>query len=169
MSITLSADAKTELAKHSPNYLRVATIIKNQYDADTRDSTDISDRVMSWGRLVLSATLFRPDWEKPNLTMIVQNDDNFFTKNSAASIWETAPTAHHKECALLVQLYVLIGAPKTRELVLEYRGRIDDSVVRLDESMAVAELVTVFEQDYQLRRRMLKNDGGTVYRPNNTY
>lgn len=165
MSLSISATAETELGEHTPNFLRVAKIIKNFYNADTRDTTVITDRVMSYGRLVRTTTLATPDFEKANLTMIVKNDDNFFTKNSSSSIWEAAPAAHHKQCVLLFELYVLPRPLMSLELVLRYYGKIDNVVVHLDETMSIAELVTIMEQDAAMRKVLTKSSGGSYMRP----
>ena len=159
MPIVLTTEQKNELKNAKrPTFYRKATIIKNPYNASTRESIVISEHVESWGRLRIPNTMIETDWEFPNLTVIVVNKDNLFTKDASESVWQAGPTgaytvvADPRECHLLIQVYMMMYHHTEAVKLLEYRGRIDQVVPRRDDEYAVSEIVTVMEQAKGLRR-----------------
>lgn len=163
MPLTFTAEQKNELRTlHKPEYHRKASVIKNPYNADTRETIDISEHVESWGRINYSNTLFYKAWEMPNLTVVVVNQNNRFTERSWDSIWWTGPLGIYsqiaipRECHLLVQIYLLRNKRTEALKLLEYRGRIDDIIYRRDEEYSVAEIVTIMEQSKNLNERTTK-------------
>lgn len=165
MSLTFTTDEKNALKSgRRPEFDRKATIIKEPYNADLRESIDISEHVESWGTLKLANTLVYRAWEMPNLTITVVNQNNFFTETHAESVWQYGPepttpyslAVDPRECHLLIQVYLLMYHGSDAVKLLEYRGRIDDVIPRRDDEYAVSEIVTLMEQAKNLRERVTK-------------
>lgn len=168
MSLTISQAAKDELAKPVPNVRRVATLIKNLFNGNTRVSEDISDRVIKWGRLVLPSSALKTNWEKPNLTMQVKNENNFLNPWSSSSFFAQSPAVDKRDVTLLVELYALKGELLTPELILRYWGYIDDVAVRYDSDFSFVEIVTVMLQNRGLQKEITKAHGGRLNQPDGT-
>lgn len=153
--ITLTAAAQTALASPKPTFLRRLFLYKNLLDSSTRVEREATEWVTQWGRLVLPSSAEKVNMEKPNLAVTVQNVDNFFNIEDVNSWWRQSPAKDFTECTLLVQVFVRL-ADGSFEKCRQYYGRIDDCVLRFDENMSVAELVTVMEQDAGMRHDLTK-------------
>ena len=164
MPIVLTDAQKNELkSAKRPTFYRRATIIKNPYNADTRESIEISEHVESWGKLKIQNTMIESDWEFPNLTVIAVNNDNLFTAAATESVWQTGPAgtytvvANPRDCHLLVEIYMMMFHHTEAVKLLDYRGRIDQVIPRRDEEYAVVEIVTTMEQAKNLREMIPRN------------
>ncbi|NIO17289.1 MAG: hypothetical protein GTN70_09910 [Deltaproteobacteria bacterium] len=142
MPVSLSAEARLELARRRPNLRLKAEIIKN-YKAATEAIIDVTDRVISWGRYENDSTLASLDWLMPNLTMMLDNADGYFREGYSGSIWDASPAKAPYECVLRIRLYV--DHASGSDMALEYLGRIIDCSLQADSNFATAELVTYFE------------------------
>ncbi len=155
MSYTITQAAKDELDKATPEFVKRAYLIKDHLSAN-RTTTEITDKVISWGKLRTRTTAIGKSWEKPNLTMLVDNATGFFTEDVSTSFFALAPVVDPRECTLLVEVYVVVNT--VLEQIREYRGQ----VVRVNVSMinrATATIKTVSEHNRGLSTDLTKKSG----------
>lgn len=156
--ISLTQAAKDELDRHNTRFRPQGFLVKNGMDANTRDTTEVTDNVQFWGRLVTPATHGLINWEKSNLTVTLVNKDNLYNPEHADSVFQQSPVVDPLKVWYEYYLYVLVGELGTPELVRFYRGIIMDVVLRYDESLGSVELVTTLQQNHKLGY-ITKDDG----------
>jgi hypothetical protein len=154
MPVGLSATAQAELKKYAPRIRMEAYIIKNFYATATE--IDITERVYQYGKYKNQSTLMSVNWVLPHLTMIVKNDDNYFNKYYASSVWQSSPAKEPNECILRIRMYVVTEGGE--ELAIEYLGRIIKPVLHTGDD-SYCELETVFGPAHFLQRECTRRDG----------
>lgn len=142
--------------------VKVATIIKEWWDADLREETIVSSRVHQWGTITGDSTLVRKDWEVPNLTMIFKNIDGFFSEWKSDSIWNTGLVRRPEESILKFEYRLLWNEGTKKTTLLTYIGAIQNVYVRTDGSLYIAEIITSLHHDNELRQSIDKNSGDTA-------
>jgi len=141
MPAGLSAASKTELEKKEPRLRVTAEIIKNYYATQT--VIDITDRVISYGTYNNPSTLKEINWELPNMTIVVSNDEDYFHDLNSESIWATSPAKDIEACVLRIRLYV--DSDDASEIAREYIGRILNCELEASTEFTTAQIVTIFE------------------------
>lgn len=155
MPLSLSASTLAELAKPKPRLRAQAEIIKNYYATQT--VIDISNKIISWGRLENNSTLVAVDWELPNLTITVSNLDDYFHDRNTSGIWSTSPSKAPEECVLRVRLWVITDSGK--ETLIDYLGRIKDCKLQAGTKFVTADITTVFEPAFTLDQECTIKNG----------
>lgn len=159
MPVTLTQDAKDELARYAPRIRYEAYIIKNWYATATE--IEITDEVHQYGEYLNDSTLISKDWTLPHLAMIVKNDGQYFNQYSADSIWQASPAKEPEECLLRIRAYVDTDTGEV--LLLEYLGRITGTSIDDDEAATYVEIETVFAPGFFLQKGCTRRDGSWTH------
>lgn len=156
MSYTLTQAAKDELDKAMPEFVKRAYLVKEHLSAN-RTTAEITDKVISWGKLRSRTTAVGRSWERPNLTMLVDNATGFFTEELATSFFALAPVTDQLDCTLLIEVYVVVNG--VLEQIREYRGQIMNISVTMI-NRATATIKTVTEHNRGMSTPLTKKSGG---------
>lgn len=162
MSVPITQSIKDELNRPHPRFIRRLTLIKNLFNANTRVSTDITDRVTSWGSITLDTTAQSINWELPNVTVQCRNEDKFLSPFDDNSYFNTAPVTDPLLTFLLIEVSLQTDVEGTIEPILLFYGSVRNVSIVLDKTFNLVELTCIAAQSPGSNERLSVESGGRM-------
>lgn len=161
MGITLTANVQAVLAQPNVRVHKRVELVRDYWNADLRQSVDVSEDAVKFSRLTNESTLKQVNWTVANLTVSLDNAGGRYSHLGPSSIWQTTFQRKPRECALIFRLMLPMPDGTLYELQ-RYMGSIEDCVARDEGEIAVIDVVTKHLSHRPLSVKITKQSGDEV-------